>query len=546
MKHISIAALLLIAASQTLAQQPYMEKIDVNVVNVDVTVTSHGKPVRGLTKDDFIILEDGKPQPVTNFYAVEGTSAVVRADAPSGAAAAPAVNAVSDERFRRRVLVVVDNINTSKITRNRALAKLESFIDERFASGQYDWSIAVAGSQLHVLLPVTSDKETLHTAIEMIRKEATWQQYRDAMSAREEAAAHGAKDARDVATVPAEFSSSNPSSWFATFEGHDVNPNVAINSIMAERESEMMSGGSIRALRDALRAFSTAPGRKLILLLTSGMLPAADAHLENLQGSATANALEMGSQSAKAAVLLRDMLIHEANASNVSVYIVNPDGLDPESPLPNSSMFWLAHETGGTLMNPNRPELALQRFEEMSGSFYSLGYAAHHADDAKYHDIKVRLRNGLKYDLQYRRGYANLSSDVQLVRTLLTPFAAAMQSSAIPLKVEVGAAKSQAGRTLVPVNTTVPLKRFQFVPGSKDWTAKIDFYVSVFDANGKNLGLQRFVTTAHAAGDQSDSAGELTQAATLQLKPGRPATVVVAVRDQVTDTFGISTQRVNF
>jgi len=57
---------------KTHARAPVIEKIDVSVVNVDVTVTDRaGNPVRGLTRDDFEVFEDGRPQPITNFYAVE-------------------------------------------------------------------------------------------------------------------------------------------------------------------------------------------------------------------------------------------------------------------------------------------------------------------------------------------------------------------------------------------------------------------------------------------------------------------------------------------
>src|ERR1044072_3768686 len=44
------------------------ETIDVSVVNVDAIVTDHqGNRVRGLTKDDFQIFENGKLQPISNF-----------------------------------------------------------------------------------------------------------------------------------------------------------------------------------------------------------------------------------------------------------------------------------------------------------------------------------------------------------------------------------------------------------------------------------------------------------------------------------------------
>src|SRR5260370_41920407 len=51
---------------------PLTAHVDVNVVNVDVTVTDRsGKPIMDLTRDDFQIFEDGKPMNVTNFSLAE-------------------------------------------------------------------------------------------------------------------------------------------------------------------------------------------------------------------------------------------------------------------------------------------------------------------------------------------------------------------------------------------------------------------------------------------------------------------------------------------
>ena len=61
--------------SATSEKDPFFETVDVNVVNVEVFVTDKkGNPIRGLTADDFEILEDRRPVKLTNFYAVEGGS----------------------------------------------------------------------------------------------------------------------------------------------------------------------------------------------------------------------------------------------------------------------------------------------------------------------------------------------------------------------------------------------------------------------------------------------------------------------------------------
>src|SRR5258706_2119178 len=97
-----IAASLLLAATALTAQ--VTESIDVRIVNVDVTVTSKGAPVRGLTRDDFEIFEDGRPQKITNFYSVEEPARAKVATAPTVAPSAEAPATETDPRFRRKVL----------------------------------------------------------------------------------------------------------------------------------------------------------------------------------------------------------------------------------------------------------------------------------------------------------------------------------------------------------------------------------------------------------------------------------------------------------
>src|SRR5688572_25781939 len=48
--------------------------VDVSAMTISVTVADkQGKSINGLTKDDFVLLEDGKQQPITGFRAVTGS-----------------------------------------------------------------------------------------------------------------------------------------------------------------------------------------------------------------------------------------------------------------------------------------------------------------------------------------------------------------------------------------------------------------------------------------------------------------------------------------
>lgn len=63
-----VLVLVLAAVSAAAQQHPYSERMDVLIRNLDVVVQdAKGNAVRGLTKRDFIVLEEGIEQPVTNF-----------------------------------------------------------------------------------------------------------------------------------------------------------------------------------------------------------------------------------------------------------------------------------------------------------------------------------------------------------------------------------------------------------------------------------------------------------------------------------------------
>ena len=77
----ALPALVLSAAPQvpgpTPRPGPLVRNVDVTVTNIDVVVTdSQGNRVRGLTKADFDVFEDGMLQPLTNLYAVDGGKVV--------------------------------------------------------------------------------------------------------------------------------------------------------------------------------------------------------------------------------------------------------------------------------------------------------------------------------------------------------------------------------------------------------------------------------------------------------------------------------------
>src|SRR6188472_1566237 len=63
---------LMVAAQQAPPAQVPVFRGSVDIVHLDVSVLDKNRvPVRGLTQADFTVLEDGKPQPVVAFTAVD-------------------------------------------------------------------------------------------------------------------------------------------------------------------------------------------------------------------------------------------------------------------------------------------------------------------------------------------------------------------------------------------------------------------------------------------------------------------------------------------
>jgi VWFA-related protein len=547
----TLVILLLLSASALTAQ--VTESIDVRVVNVDVTVMSKGVPVNGLTRDDFEVFEDGRRQTITNFYTSEETRNAA-APAPAGASVAGAAAAVPDPRFIRRVLVLVDNGHTTRRARDRALRQLETMINDRF-HGDYEWSIGVIGMGVTLVLPMSSDKTAIHEALETIRRSGT----------RGEAAS-----ATFVGATSRE--GGLPRTPTALSDGHrDDNAyeeRLEMATLRDDNERAIAAKFTVPAILDAVRGFAASSGRKIVFLLTG------DPGLNDVDvvtsggingfrvrgvpdGKTVAGRDRTGDVwDAQNRILeLRKMIVEEANASDVSFYIWNVQGLDAAwrsdsgvSPTGtnNSATFWLANQTGGRLMTSNDPAESVQQFDTASSSFYSLGYKPSHPDDGKYHSISVRVKRPGSYALAYRTGYSDNTSAIQLARAMKSPTAAAMYTNTLPIALEMGQPEPAGGDVTVPITIKIPFRSVQFLPSAKGVAANLVVYISAFNELGKNIVATSFPLTPGFKSGTPDLKGTLVYRNALKLKKGESDRVIVAVRDTITDSIGMATQVAKF
>ncbi|HXH37009.1 MAG TPA: VWA domain-containing protein [Thermoanaerobaculia bacterium] len=566
MRHIAIVAALLFAVSSQSQQSsqpvpvapppPLVEKIDVSVVNIDVTVTDrHGQPVSGLKREDFEVLEDGKRQTISNFYAVEN------AQVQSGSGVETireTIPAPVPERFRRKVLVLIDNIWATGHGRNAALDKLESFVNEHFDDGRYDLAIATVGSHVHLLLPMTSDKKVLHEVLSRIRNSGS----------------HGAitnpipRDEAALSSVIPENPVNNDFSGVRHFQQQEQVLAAVVNFDEASNlaQQSMFADQSMEGIAEAARAFGTSEGRKIILLVT-GHLPLGttlsplsrvgdgmqyDSHIQDL------------AHDDSQLVAVRDRLVREANASNTSLYIISTEGLvgsgvdagigrdQPiiagvaagSSPQDAAPLYWLAKETGGVYMPGNRIERSFVDFDQRSASFYSLGYQPQHPEDTGYHRLTVHVKGYRDSQLQYREGYSSTSTDLQMMRTLRSPLGAAMQPSTMTVSLIVGKPQYRGITAIIPIKAAMSMESLQYITDTRGSRTRLHVYVSIFDPDGRNITLAKSFADIAVEANETTTGPMTVTLPPLLLAKGTYR-IVVAVRDELTDHVGLVSQKID-
>jgi hypothetical protein len=328
-------------------------------------------------------------------------------------------------------------------------------------------------------------------------------------------------------------------------------------------EQLMFAGSSTSAIVDAARAFGTTEGRKIILLVT-GQLPMGHVSpIDRIGGdnhSKLGNHIQTLTSGDRVLSSMRDQLVHEANASNTSFYIIAADGLETPEQEPvhknfgapparsnaadASPMYWLAKETGGAYMPGNRMDQAFADFDRHSSTFYSLGFKPQHSDDSRYHKLTMRVKGHSEYHLQYRDGYSSAPADLQLVRTLTSSLGASMQPSTMTMSLIIGEPQYQGVIAVVPIKAEMSKESLQYLTDARGSRTRLHMYVSIFDREGRNIRLAKSFADV-IIGPDDTTTGPMT----LTIKPLALARgtyrIVVAVRDELTDKVALAEHNVD-
>ena len=448
------------------------ERIDIQVINVDVLVTDRdGRPVPGLTRDDFEIFDDGQPVEITNFYA---DAALVSASGPaapdlSGPTAVPADRPNTLAFF-------FDNLHLRPASRKRVLQGLSGFLKENpeRAPGM---AIAVPdGAGFQILHPFGGSLKTARTALKTLAS----------MPAR---GIHADNDhrttlayMRDIWETLDEVDAGRvePCGW-----GLDQQEAAIRNYSQAVAARVERTLSSLGKLIDSLAPLA---GQKTLVYISDGLefTPGSDLlhYLNELCPQQSSRLLRVAEQ--------RDLrrrfetLTRNANGDQVTLYTLDAPGLrsstsmligDIDNPrfLPSAtfdtvrranlqnSLTFVAEETGGrALLGLNRFAEALGAIAQESGSLYSLGFQAAPGEDGEdgVRPLKVRVKDRPGLKLHYRRTYRAKSPEERLADRALGALFHGLHGNPLGLEVRRGAARRNKGnRFLVPIQLSVPLDR---------------------------------------------------------------------------------------
>ncbi|HXY41945.1 MAG TPA: hypothetical protein VEQ10_19875, partial [Vicinamibacteria bacterium] len=145
--------------------QPQTFPSGVELITVDAVVTdAHGQPVTGLTREDFVLKEDGVAQEILGFQAFELEQ---RSGAAEARPAAPASNENAEKEAGRAFAVVVDDLGMKSSEAVTARGAISSFLEHSVGDGDLV-SVGSASGEVWWSARIPEGREDLRAVVARI------------------------------------------------------------------------------------------------------------------------------------------------------------------------------------------------------------------------------------------------------------------------------------------------------------------------------------------------------------------------------------------
>ena len=552
--------LALAAGAQPETDSIFVDRVDVNVVNVEVFVSDkNGRRVTGLGPDDFQIAEDGRSVEISNFYAVGRGDQVAQDLAKDREMLRSRHSALSPRELpedqQLHLLVYIDHYNLHQTSQKRVLDDLEDFLEDRVTQGN---NIMLVGynRKVEVIQNFTRDRQKIRDGLRRMRKTATYGQLDDAERRR---------TMRLMFPTPQTSFIGNS----ARLPGDDqAAAYQLLRSYVQKVKSDLRFSTS--ALESVARSLAGLPGRKAILYVSDGLPKRPgeslyqhflDVYGNSLPSSPTQTIDPMVEALAENEAHLFNQIVRQANAHQVTFYTLYARGTDSGSrsaELTDLSaapgglatldiartmnlqepLIDMAEATGGSsILNTFNFDRAFASLSADFDSFYSLGYRSHHGGDGKYHKIEVRVsRPGLK--VRHRTGFVDKPEVERVADRTISSLILKLEKNPLGINIDFGVPKKKGGKIyLVPVMIRIPFREITLLPNGEVEQGQLRIFVAVQDEEGGISKTHEFPYPLTIPRDQVAAARdrEIGYSTTLKIRQGVPK-IAVGVWDELSGT----------
>ncbi|HWM91759.1 MAG TPA: VWA domain-containing protein [Thermoanaerobaculia bacterium] len=473
---------------QTSAQTPaqtFSDRTDVVVVEVPVQVIgSDGKPVRGLTADDFEVYEGRKKQPLVGFEALD------LASRPADWQEAAPVAA------RRHFLMMFDFTFSSPKGLVQAREAARELVELLHPSDLVSVASYTTDKGTELLLQFTGDRNQILAGIDRLGLRS----FR-----REEQAPDPLGLVADTAMLDDPIiNTGDGGRGRAAIDASEMERVVAAEVSRSTQITKERSVASMaRSYGELARLMSSVRGRKYVLLFSEGFDSAlltgsanTDEQLEMAEGTDLWN-IDSGARfgSTKTVSQIEEML-EEFRRADCVIQAVDIAGLrggvvgHAQFAGGKDSLFLMARETGGELFeNYNQLGVAVAKVLERTSVTYVLAFQPQVERDGSYHRLKVELKNGPRgARVIHRPGYyAPRAYDKQspLEKALVAGQSLVAGEDRGEIRTSVLAAPfaAQSGPAYVPV--LIEVDGPTLTAGMKGGALPTDIYAYAFDAEGR-------------------------------------------------------------
>jgi VWFA-related protein len=440
-------ALLSLAAHQAPPQPPPVFRSGITLIEVDVAVLDGARrPVRGLSAADFTILEDGVPQEIQTFAAVElpapPATRWMREIAPDVRSNRP--------REGRLIAIVLDDGQMWFDMVPRAKESARRVID---ALGPGDLAAVIFTKDNSRSQEFTEDRSLLHAAVEGLHEGAT---------------------RRSLPQPSVEAGGAGPRAAAPQFtpDSGDTAPQLW------QKTSLSVLGGVANAMADV-------PKRRKAIVYVSGGVPVSPRPMDPLRTE-------------------QDQSILEAKRANVPFYPIDPyaNPYLARQTLQQESLAALAGETGG-FVTGDRGNLAsaVANLMAETSSYYLLGYQSPRMEaDGKLRAVTVKV-NRADVRVQARTGYSPRKARGAAEVAIRPEVAGAAAKSDIEIQAFAAPFRKpgQSGATLALV-----LGLRQLAPPGSSLKEKLDLDVAAYANQGRRKASNRetYQYTLRAEGEE--------------------------------------------